>query len=60
MARGNSVKVKGGIGAVLVLCEESSYGYEIKDWKAVVVDGQTIKADTWYQLTGGEVREVEG
>ena len=60
VARGNSVKVKGGIGAVLVLCEESSSSYEIKDWKVVVVDGQTIKADTWYQLTGGEVREVEG
>ena len=25
----------------------------------VEVDGETIKADTWYQLIDGQVREVE-
>ena len=32
--------------------------YNIKDWKAAVVDGRTIKADTWYTLKNGEFVEV--
>ncbi|MDD6581593.1 MAG: hypothetical protein PUF10_02800 [Bacteroidales bacterium] len=59
VARGNNVKVKGGIGALLVIAEERSYSYDIKEWKAVVVDGETIKADTWYQLVDGELKEVQ-
>ena len=59
VARGNNVKVKGGIGALLVMAEERSDSYDIKDWKAVVVDGETIKADTWYRLIDGELKEVQ-
>ena len=59
VARGNNVKVKGGIGALLVIAEERSDSYDIKDWKAVVVDGERIKADTWYQLIDGELKEVQ-
>ena len=59
VARGNGVKVKGGLNAVLVIAEESNWGCEIKDWKAVVVDGEKIKADTWYKLENGELVEVE-
>lgn len=33
--------------------------YDIKEWKAVVVDGKTIKADTWYMLVNGELKEVQ-
>lgn len=33
--------------------------YDIKEWKAVVVDGEAIKADTWYTLVGGEMVEIE-
>ena len=58
-ARGNDVKVKGGLGAVLVLVEESQYSYDIDSWKAVVVDGETIKPDTWYGLKNGEVIEIK-
>ena len=58
VARGNNVKVKGGIGALLVIAEERRNSYDIKEWKAVVVDGETIKADTWYQLIDGELKEV--
>ena len=39
VARGNNVKVKGGIGAILVIAEENSCDYGIKEWKAVEVDG---------------------
>ena len=59
VARGNGVKVKGGLGAVLVIVEENDSNYYIKEWKAVVVDGKTIKADTWYMLVNGELKEVE-
>ena len=59
VARGNNVKVKGGIGALLVIAEERKDSYDIKEWKAVVVDGETIKADTWYQLIDGELKEVQ-
>ena len=44
VARGNKVKIKGGIGSILVLCEENSDDYDIKDYKIAVVDGKKIKA----------------
>lgn len=59
VARGNNVKVKGGIGSILVIAEENATDYDIADWKAVVVDGEKIKADTWYCLKDGELCEVE-
>ena len=59
VARGNGVKVKGGMGALLVIAEENDNNYDIKDWKAVIVDGENIKANTWYQLVDGELKEVE-
>ena len=57
VARGNDVRVKGGIGAVIVIVEEKA-NCNIKEWKAAVVDGKNIKADTWYKLVGGEFVEV--
>ena len=59
VARGNNVAVKGGLGAVLVIVEENQHDYKIKDWKAAVVDGEKIKADTWYKLENGEFVEVD-
>ena len=59
VARGNDVRVKGGMGAVLVLVEENQYDCIIKNWRAFVVDGETVKPDTWYALVGGELMEVE-
>ena len=58
VARGNNVRVKGGIGAILVIAEEGEDSYDIVDWKAVVVDGEVVKADTWYRLENGELVEV--
>ena len=57
MARGNRVKVSGGIGALLIAAEEYSDTFEIKNWKATIVDGKKIKADTWYRLENGEFVE---
>ena len=50
--------MRGGLGAVLVIAEEESNSYNIVTWKAVVVDGETIKADTWYTLMDGELVEA--
>lgn len=58
-ARGNNVQVKGGIGAILVIAEEREDTYDIVDWKAVLVDGEVVKADTWYRLENGELVEVD-
>ena len=58
VARGNNVKVKGGIGSILVIAEENAGNYDIADWKAVIVDGENVKADTWYRLKDGELCEV--
>ena len=59
VARGNNVRVRGGLGAVLVIAEECSDSYKIKDWLAVVVDGVNVKAETWYELKNGELTECK-
>ena len=43
-----------------MIAEENATGYDIKDWKAFVVDGEKIKADTYYTLKDGEIVEAEG
>jgi hypothetical protein len=59
VARGKWVKTKGGLGSILVIAEEEQNSYKISSWKAVVVDGVNIKADTWYTLKDGELVETE-
>ena len=59
VARGNGVMVKGGLGSLLVIAEESTNDYGIAAWKAVVVDGEKVKADIWYLLEDGELKEVK-
>ena len=60
VARGNGVKVKGGMGAILVIAEEKQDSFDIENWKAVVVDGEKIKPDTWYKMVDGELVEDGG
>ena len=43
-------------GAALVLIETDD-SEEIKEIKAVLVDGENIKADTYYRLENGEIIE---
>ena len=59
LVRGTGVKIRGGLGAALVICEENDDDCGIKEWKAFVVDGADIKADTWYCLSGGELTEAD-
>ena len=57
-ARGNGCMAKGGLGAVLVLVEENEDDFDIKSWECAVVDGEKIKADTFYKLVDGKFTEV--
>ena len=55
LVRGNDVKIKGGLGSVLTICEEKEDGYDIDRWKSFVVDGEKIKSDTFYKLKGNKL-----
>ena len=59
VARGNNVRVKGGLGAVLVIAEEIENDYAVKEFATAIVDGKDIKADTWYKLENGKLVEVD-
>ena len=58
LVRGENVKIKGGMGAILVIAVKNDEYYDIKEWKAFVVDGENIKPDTWYKLKNGDIVEV--
>ena len=57
VAWGNNSLAKGALGNWIVVSEHASYG--IVDAKLARVDGEIIKADTWYTLRRGEIVEVE-
>ena len=58
-ARGNDVMVKGELGAIIFIVEEQDLTYDIREWKAGVIDGKTLKPNTWYKLENGEFVECE-
>ena len=55
-------KAKAKKGNWLVLAEwilnKNNYEYEIKEVKAILVDGKKVKEDTLYQLIDGKITEV--
>lgn len=53
-------KAKAALGS-WIMCAEWKYSdsWHVKDVKAVRVDGEKIKADTWYELVNGEFVEAE-
>ena len=57
LVRGINVMAKGGIGSILVLCEEDNYN--IKDYKVIVIDGKNYKEDTYYTIKDGDIVEVK-
>ena len=59
VARGNNVRVKGGLGAVLVIAEENENDCTVKEFATAIVDGKDIKADTWYKLKNGKLVEAD-
>jgi hypothetical protein len=60
MATGYESKAKGALGCWIVLAEweEREDGFHVKDVQCARVDGEKVKADTFYQLKGGEFVEV--
>ena len=58
MVSENCSKAKGGIGSVVVMVERNDEG-EIVNYKAIQIDGDTYKEETWYQLKDGEIKEAE-
>lgn len=63
IAVGRNSMAKGDIGCYIVLTEvewgSKTDGYEIIDCKCFKVDGEIIKADTFYKLVDGKPVEVE-
>ena len=61
LAAGYRCKAKGAIGCWIVLAERGRWSgdtYPIKEVKAFEVDGKKVKADTWYMLVNGQLKEV--
>ena len=58
VVHGTDPKAKGGIGAVLVLVKTDDDG-EIEILKTAKVDGEKVKADTWYTVKGNRLAEVK-
>lgn len=62
IATGIEGKAKGALGCFIVIaewCKDGNCEWHIKDVKSAVVDGETIKANTFYMLKDGEFTEVE-
>ena len=62
MTTGINGKVKGAVGNAIVCVERCDWNgktYPIKAILAAVVDGETIKADTWYTVVDGKWVEVK-
>ena len=61
IATGIQSKAKGVLGSAIVLVERTTWNgvrYPLNNIKAAIVDGEKIKADTWYTLKNGEFVEV--
>ena len=62
LAAGLECKAMGALGCAICCVERGEWNgesYPIIAVRAAIVDGEKIKADTWYQLKNGEFVEVE-
>lgn len=75
VAWGHEARAKGCLGAHLILSDwryigekysdgDYKYPYRVESWelagaKLVIVDGEKIKADTYYRCINGEIVEVD-
>ena len=62
LAAGYECKAMGALGCAICCVERGEWDGEtfpIIAVKAAIVDGEKIKADTWYRLKNGEFEEVE-
>ena len=61
IAFGVDSKAKGALGCYIAVAEWESTdeGYKLKDFQSTKVDGEKIKANTFYKLVDGEFKEAE-
>ena len=61
IATGIDGMAKGSLGCYIAVAEyeETEAGYRLVDFKSHIVDGETIKADTFYKLENGKFVEVK-
>ena len=62
LAAGCECKAMGALGCAICCVERGEWNgktYSIVAVKAAIVDGENIRADTWYQLKNGKFVEVE-
>ena len=62
LAAGYECKAMGALGCAICCVERGEWDgntYPIIAVKAAIIDGETIKPDTWYRLENGEFVEVE-
>ena len=54
-------KAKAGLGSIIAIANRKFDGekWVVTDWAAGVVDGEKIKADTWYKVENGQFVEAE-
>lgn len=57
MASGTDGRVMGALGCA-IFAVERNHDDEILSVAAAIVDGEKIKAETWYRCVGGELVEV--
>ena len=53
------MKIRGGIGSILVCAIESENSYDVITWASAIVDGEKIKEYTWYTVKEGKFVEWE-
>jgi hypothetical protein len=61
VASGFGCKAKAGVGSAICLVERGGWNgktYPLIAVKAAIVDGNTLKPDTWYMLKDGEFVEA--
>ena len=59
---GSKSCAKAGLGSAIVVVERGEFNgktYPLLNIKAAIVDGEKIKANTWYMLRNGEFQEVK-
>ena len=59
LACGKNSRAKGVVGSYIILTEWDNKAETLLSARMERVDGQTVKADTWYTLRGGEFVEVK-
>ena len=61
LASGYNSKAKASLGSAICICERGEWDdetYPLIAIKAAIIDGETLKPDTWYKLKNGEFVEV--